>query len=128
MRYLTETKRVNGLGTAHSGTGHFINQRLSAVALIILIPLFLIFTAPLLFQEPAAVKEAFTQSFWLGLITAATLILTALHLSQGLQVVIEDYTEGALRLGLLTAMKVGILALTIAAIWALVVISSSTFT
>ncbi len=64
MRYLTAQKRVNGLGTAHSGTGHFIEQRLSAIALLILIPLFLILVAPYIGDSAADVKKAFTACIW----------------------------------------------------------------
>ncbi len=125
MRYLTAQKRASGLGTAHSGTRHFIEQRLSAVALIVLLPLFLIFVAPSLFDAPETVQTAFASSYWMGLVSSATLIVTALHLAQGLQVVIEDYTQGGMRVALLALMRIGILALTLAALWAVVLLSLS---
>ena len=36
----TPLSRAKGLGAAKSGSGHFIAQRVSAVALIVLIPVF----------------------------------------------------------------------------------------
>ncbi|MFT5344125.1 MAG: succinate dehydrogenase / fumarate reductase membrane anchor subunit, partial [Paracoccaceae bacterium] len=41
MSFLTDYKRVAGLGSAKSGTGHFVQQRLTAIALIPLTVLFL---------------------------------------------------------------------------------------
>ena len=43
MAFLTDRKRAQGLGSAGTGTEHFIHQRISAFALIPLIILFLIF-------------------------------------------------------------------------------------
>ncbi len=125
MRYLTAQKRANGLGTAHSGTKHFIEQRLSAVALIVLVPLFLIVVAPLIDGSAEEVRAAFAGSYWIGLISAASIAIVALHLTQGLQVVIEDYTEGGLRVGLLAAMRIGIFLMVFAALWAIVILSLS---
>ena len=40
MRYQTDRARVEGLGSAKQGTGHFWEQRISAIALLFLVPLF----------------------------------------------------------------------------------------
>jgi succinate dehydrogenase / fumarate reductase membrane anchor subunit len=40
MRYLTDRKRATGMGSAKSGTAHFWAMKVSSVALLILIPLF----------------------------------------------------------------------------------------
>ena len=40
MAYLTDRKRAMGLGSAKSGTAHFWAMKVSSVALLILIPLF----------------------------------------------------------------------------------------
>ena len=40
MRFLTDRKRAEGLGSAKSGTEHLWSMILSSVALVILIPLF----------------------------------------------------------------------------------------
>ncbi len=124
MRYLTEYKRVEGLGAAHSGTDHFISQRISAAALIVLLPLFLIFVGPLI-GEPIEVVQAGFGSFWTSLIAGLTAVFVGLHVAQGLQVVIEDYTHGATRVLLLTAMRVGTASLVAAALFALVLLTLS---
>ena len=39
--FRTPRSKVIGLGAAHSGVGHFIGQRVSAIALFFLLPVFL---------------------------------------------------------------------------------------
>ena len=93
MRYLTDRKRVRGLGSAKSGTAHFWEQRLSAIALVVLTPLFVIPFAYNLGGSHADILAAYSHP--VNAIIAIAFILTAfLHLFQGLQVVIEDYVHG----------------------------------
>ena len=40
MRYLTDRKRAEGMGSAKSGTAHHWSMTVSSVALLVLIPLF----------------------------------------------------------------------------------------
>ncbi len=125
MRYITELKQVEGLGNGHSGTEHFVQQRLSAIALVILLPFFLIFVAPLIGEDASVVREAFADSFWVGLVAGATTIAVGIHLMQGLQVAIEDYVQGFARVALLALMRIGTAVLVLAALWAIVLISLS---
>ena len=46
MRYLTDRKRAIGLGSAKSGTAHFWAMKVSSVALLILVPLFIFTFGP----------------------------------------------------------------------------------
>ena len=41
MRFITDRKRALGMGSAKSGTEHFWEMKVSSVALLILIPLFI---------------------------------------------------------------------------------------
>lgn len=88
--FRTPLARVRGLGSAKSGTGHFIAQRVSAIALVVLMPLFLIKLAK---NAGAGYVEA---AAWVGSPLGAILTLLAMtaalyHMRLGLQVVIEDY-------------------------------------
>ena len=88
--FRTPLARVRGLGSAQSGTGHFIAQRVSAIALVVLMPLFLIKLAK---NAGAGYAEA---AAWVGSPLGAILTLLAMtaalyHMRLGLQVVIEDY-------------------------------------
>ncbi|MCP5037421.1 MAG: succinate dehydrogenase, hydrophobic membrane anchor protein [Rhodobacteraceae bacterium] len=93
MSYQTDRARVTGLGSAKQGTGHFWEQRISAIALMILAPLFLFPLAYNLGDTFENVRAAYAHP--VNAIIAVAFIITAfLHLNQGLQVVFEDYVHG----------------------------------
>lgn len=89
-QYLTPAKAARGLGSAKSGTAHHIRQRVSAIALIFLVPWFL-------FSVMKAVLGGYTDALaWVSSpINSVLLILTAAaaiyHMRLGMLVVIEDY-------------------------------------
>lgn len=105
MSFKTDYGRVNGLGSAKEGTHHFWTQRVSAIALLILTPLFVVPFAINLGDSFEAVRESYSNPF--TAIIAALFVITAFyHLKLGLQVVIEDYIHGkAMRTGLIIAMS-----------------------
>ncbi len=91
--YRTPRARVSGLGSARSGTTHFWEQRISAIALAILAPFFVFTLARHLGDSHEAMRAAYARPF--NALVALGFILTAsLHLFQGLSVVIEDYVHG----------------------------------
>lgn len=91
--FRTDRQRVDGLGSAKEGVGHWWSQRVTAVALVPLTLLFLFPFARHLGQDYATVRAAYSHPF--NAIVALLLIVTvAAHLRQGLQVVIEDYVHG----------------------------------
>lgn len=93
MRYLTPRKRAEGLGSARSGVSHFWEQRVSAIALIVLTPLFVFPLAYNMGDSFDAVRAAYAHP--VNATIAIAFFLTAfLHYFQGVQVVIEDYVHG----------------------------------
>lgn len=86
----TPLKRVQGLGSARNGTGHFWIQRVTAVALVPLLLWFVWLVLSLIGQDPFVVRAhlagPFTSTMLIGLIIAGLW-----HGQLGLQVVIEDY-------------------------------------
>ena len=95
--------RVRGLGSAKDGTGHFIIQRLTALALI---PLSIWFVVAVIAHLNAP-YFMFVQ--WMsGLGTATLFILTLIatfwHAALGLSTVIEDYIHHELTKLLLLAL------------------------
>lgn len=93
MSYKTDYGRVAGLGSAKDGTHHFWVQRLSAVALLILTPLFIIPLAYNIGDDFDAVRAAYGHP--VNAIIAGLFVFTVFfHLKLGLQVVIEDYIHG----------------------------------
>ncbi len=86
----TPLGKVRGLGSAKEGAGHFIGQRVSAIALLFLVPWFLI-------SLLAAVRGGYEGAVdFIANPINAVLIIIALgaalyHMRIGMQVVIEDY-------------------------------------
>ncbi len=104
MRYRTNYQNVAGLGRAGEGVHHFWVQRLTAIALVPLAILFVIPFGQALGGGPAALVATYGQ--FGHAVTAMLFIGVACwHFVIGLQVVIEDYVHGALRLVLLIATK-----------------------
>jgi succinate dehydrogenase / fumarate reductase membrane anchor subunit len=92
----TPRRRVSGLGSARSGTGHFWLQRLTALANV---PLVLAFLAILVSVagESHEVVLATLRNPLVAIIMLLALLSVVVHMRIGMQVVIEDYvhSEGA---------------------------------
>ena len=100
----TPLARARGLGSAKEGVHHWWAQRLTAIALIPLVVWFAISLVMLSGAEFNVVRA------WIGSpLVMVMLILTigiGLHHGQlGLQVVWEDYTEGALRVVMIVVTR-----------------------
>ena len=93
MRYLTDRKRATGMGSAKSGTAHFWAMKVSSVALLILIPLFVFTFGGVVGEDYSTVTAYFAHPFP-ALIAALTLIVGFEHFQSGAQVLIEDYVHG----------------------------------
>lgn len=90
MRGGTRVGRVRGLGSAKSGTGHFISQRVTAFGNLILVVWFL---ASLLIL-PGLDYGSVTGWLAQPLVAVPMILMLAnvfYHLKIGLQVLIEDY-------------------------------------
>ncbi|MBB5735765.1 succinate dehydrogenase / fumarate reductase membrane anchor subunit [Xanthomonas campestris] len=104
-RYRTPLKNVRGLGAAKTGTEHFVLQRLTATALVVLSIWFLVFVLSLLGSDyPAAV--AAVSKPWNAILLVGFLVAMFWHAQIGLQVVLEDYIHNSLlALALQTTVK-----------------------
>jgi succinate dehydrogenase membrane anchor subunit len=85
-------KRVRGLGSAKSGTHHFIIQRVTAVALIPLV-LWVIWLALILLHADYAQARALVHQPINATLLIAFVIALFWHAQLGVQVVIEDYVH-----------------------------------
>lgn len=104
MKGGTRIGRVRGLGSARTGTQHWIAQRITAVGNIVLV-LWLIASFLIL---PGLDYGAVTG--WLAQpLVAVPMILMVVsifwHLKLGLQVLIEDYSDGGTRILFLTFLN-----------------------
>lgn len=98
-------KNAKGLGAAKEGTGHFIAQRLTAIALAPLSIWFLVVVFGLVGGGYAEARSFLAQPFNAILMAAFVLALFQ-HAKLGMDVVIEDYIhQPAAELGLKIAIK-----------------------
>jgi succinate dehydrogenase / fumarate reductase membrane anchor subunit len=84
---------VEGLGAAHSGTGHFWRLRIGSVALVPLSVWFVCIVLSLIGADRSA-AIAFLAHPVNAILMALFVIASLHHMALGLQVVIEDYVHG----------------------------------
>ncbi len=106
----TPLGKVKGLGSARSGTGHFIAQRLTALALVPL-SVWFCFSLASMPQMDYATFSAWLSSPISSSLMILTILTTFYHLHLGVQVVIEDYiSDHAIRIvGIIAVQFVSIL-------------------
>jgi succinate dehydrogenase / fumarate reductase, membrane anchor subunit len=116
----TPLSQVRGLGSAREGTGRFIAQRLSAIALV---PLLLWFVSSILFFIIRADYEALVawiRLFWNTELLILLILILFYHAHAGLQEVLEDYMHTAIfKAIVMTSMKFFVIAITIASVLAI---------
>ncbi|MEM0985983.1 MAG: succinate dehydrogenase, hydrophobic membrane anchor protein [Pseudomonadota bacterium] len=86
----TPRARAKGLGSAKEGVGHFIKQRVSAIALLFLIPWFLFAVMNAMDAGYAGARE-WAAKPWNAMLLILTFGAAFFHMRLGMQVVIEDY-------------------------------------
>ncbi|WP_146587065.1 succinate dehydrogenase, hydrophobic membrane anchor protein [Puniceibacterium confluentis] len=103
MAFLTDRKRAVGWGSAKSGTQHFWFMTVSAVALLILIPLF-IFTFGGILGAPYEEVTAYFARPFPAIVAALTIVVSFKHFNSGFQTLIEDYVHGPMEKVLIIGM------------------------
>jgi succinate dehydrogenase / fumarate reductase membrane anchor subunit len=86
----TPLGRVRNLGAAHSGTGDFWRQRVTAVAMALLMIPVLVIVMMLLGRNQAGAAQILG-SLPIAVILLLFIFASAWHMKIGMQVVIEDY-------------------------------------
>ena len=114
-KFQTPAAAARGLGSAKSGTGHHIRQRVSAIALAFLVPWFL-------YAIIAASRSGhdgaidFLAQPWNAILMILALGAAFYHMRLGVQVVVEDYIgKAGMKQGLLilnTFICIGLFAAT----------------
>ncbi|MDG2524384.1 succinate dehydrogenase, hydrophobic membrane anchor protein [Stenotrophomonas sp. HITSZ_GD] len=94
-RFRTPLKNVRGLGAAKTGTEHFVHQRLTATALILLGLWFVAFVLSLLGADYVAATAAIAKP-WNAVLLVGFLVAMFWHAQIGLQVILEDYVHNSL--------------------------------
>ncbi len=103
MAFLTDRKRAVGLGSAKTGTEHHWSMTISSVALFVLMPVFAVMVGRMLGQPHDEVIAFFSRPLP-AILTALTFLVGMMHFKGGVQVLIEDYTDGMTRKALVIVM------------------------
>jgi len=89
----TPLSRVRGLGSAKTGTHEFVVQRVTSVAMILLLTLFVVIIVALNGASYETVVASI-HSPLVALVLLAGILVTTVHMKIGMQVIIEDYVHG----------------------------------
>ena len=120
----TPLARVRSLGASHSGTGDFWRQRVTAVAMTLLIVPVIVVVMMLLGRNQAGAAQILG-SLPIAIVLLLFIIASAWHMKIGMQVVIEDYIHNEkLKLASIMANNFFSIAVALASIYAILKLSS----
>ena len=120
----TPLARVRSLGSSHSGTGDFWRQRLTAVAMMVLIVPVIVVVLMLIGSNQAGAKQIFS-SLPIAIIMLLFIVASTWHMKIGMQVVIEDYVHNEkIKLASVMANNFFCIAVALASIYAILKMSS----
>ncbi len=120
----TPLGRVRNLGSSHSGTSDFWRQRLTAVAMVLLILPVIIVVMMLLGRNQAGAAQILGSPL-VGIILLLFIVASIWHMKIGMQVVIEDYVHGEMvKLAAIMANNFFSIAVALASIYAILKLSS----
>jgi succinate dehydrogenase / fumarate reductase, membrane anchor subunit len=120
----TPLSRVRYMGASHSGTRDFWHQRLTAVAMTLLIVPVLVVIFMLIGSNQAGAK-LILGSLPVAIILLFFIIASAWHMKIGMQVVIEDYIHSEkVKLACIIANNFFSFAVALASIYAILKLSS----
>ncbi len=118
MSLRTPLSEAKGLGSAKEGVGHWWMQRLTAVALVPL-AIWFAFAAAMLGSASYETMVAWLQSPVVAVLLILFIAATFYHTQLGLQVIVEDYVEGWLKIVSLVLINLLCIILAVAGIIAL---------
>ncbi|QOZ29442.1 succinate dehydrogenase, hydrophobic membrane anchor protein [Bradyrhizobium sp. CCBAU 51753] len=120
----TPLARVRNLGSSHSGTKDFWRQRLTAVAMVLLIVPVIIVVIMLLGRNHAGAAQILG-SIPIAVILLLFIIASTWHMKIGMQIVIEDYVHNEkLKIAGVMANNFFCVAVALASIYAILKLSS----
>ncbi len=96
MAFLTDRKRAVGWGAAKTGTEHAWAMKKSAVALIVIVPLFVFTFGAVLGGTYEEIVAYYSRPFP-AIIAALMIVVGFKHFNDGIRSTIEDYTHEPVR-------------------------------
>ena len=122
MSLRTPLSEAKGLGSAKEGSGHWWLQRLTALALVPL-SMWLAFAVAMLGSASYETVLGWLQSPIVFVLLVLFIVATFYHTQLGLQVIVEDYVSGWLKITTLVLINFICIFLAVAGIAALIKIS-----
>lgn len=95
MSYRTDLSRARGLGAAGHGAGHWISERVSAIALAPL-SLWAVFACLRLARADYGMAVRWVSEPLNAVLMVLTLAIGCWHMHSGMRVIVEDYIHKAL--------------------------------
>ncbi|WP_172842859.1 succinate dehydrogenase, hydrophobic membrane anchor protein [Bradyrhizobium erythrophlei] len=120
----TPLGRVRNLGASHSGTSDFWRQRLTAVAMVLLMVPVIVVVMMLLGRNQAGAAQILGSPL-VAIVLLLFIVASAWHMKIGMQVVIEDYVRNEkLKLAVIMANNFFSVAVALISIYAILKLSS----
>ena len=120
----TPLARVRNLGASHSGTSDFWRQRMTAVAMVLLMVPVIVVVMMLLGRNQAGAAQILG-SAPIAIIMLLFIVASCWHMKIGMQVVIEDYVHSEMvKLACVMANNFFCIAVALASIYAILKLSS----